>query len=594
MVALLVSFCCNLLADDEFENLCFEIGVELEYGTGEEMQMNRVDGNGTAIDITKEIVYKIEVAANRYDLLCIEGIATAFRAYLDISHLPRYEVQPVSEMREIIVKSETKSVRPFVVGCVLRDVTLDIKAYNSFIDLQDKLHQNICRRRYFASMGTHDLDKIAPGPITYEAQKPEDIVFKALKQTEEMNASALFEVFKKDIKMKKFLPLLESHEKYPVFYDSDRKVLSLPPIINSEATKITTDTKNIFIEITGLDLIKTKVCLAILASQFSEYSAGDWKHKVEQVKITYEGEPDKNEITPTQDYIDFEVEVSYINRVLGIDIDSEKASECARKMGLLVKKVSDDKNLLTVEVPPTRSDILHKCDVAEDIGIGFGFNNIAKIYPSTNTVGSYQPNNKFADLLRQELAQAGYTECMTFSLLSLKDNYERMRLPTNLDEAVQLSNPKTLEFEVVRTSLLPGILRCLQSNKKETIPQQAFELSDCCVLAPGSEIGAKNVRMVCAAVIDQTANFQAIHGLLDLLMVKIGAKFQQDYKLAEDNSDPRFFPSRGVAISLNGKKIGSMGVLHPEVLNNFELKYPVCALELDFDSIKDHFLANNH
>lgn len=148
-------------------------------------------------------------------------------------------------------------------------------------------------------MGTHDLDKIAAGPITYEALPPKDIVFQALKQSESMNAEALFEVFKTDMKMKKFLPILEGHANYPVFYDSSRQVLSLPPIINSENTKITLDTKNIFIEITGTDLVKTKTCLAIMASQFSEYSAGEWKHKVEQVKVTYEAEPDRSETTPS-------------------------------------------------------------------------------------------------------------------------------------------------------------------------------------------------------------------------------------------------------------------------------------------------------
>jgi len=78
------------------------------------------------------------------------------------------------------VKAETQVVRPCVVACVLRNITFDIASYNSFIDLQDKLHQNICRRRTLASMGTHDLDKIR-GPITYEAHPPQDIVFQALK-----------------------------------------------------------------------------------------------------------------------------------------------------------------------------------------------------------------------------------------------------------------------------------------------------------------------------------------------------------------------------------------------------------------------------
>ena len=270
-------------SDEDFEDLCFQYGVELEIGDAEEMQMTRNDDNGNAIDISKEIVYKIEVAANRYDLLCLEGIAEAFRAYLGLGKAPRYTVKNHSEhLHEIIVKAETAAVRPCVVACVLRNVTFDVKSYNSFIDLQDKLHHNICRRRTLASMGTHDLDKFAnDAPITYEAQKPEDIVFQALKQSEEMDAVKLFEVFKSDAKLKKFLPILEGHARYPVFYDKNRKVLSLPPIINSEGTKISIDTKNVFIEITGTDMMKTKICLAILAAQFSQYCAGDSQFTVE-------------------------------------------------------------------------------------------------------------------------------------------------------------------------------------------------------------------------------------------------------------------------------------------------------------------------
>ena len=139
--------------------------------------MNRIDPAGGNIDISKEEVYKIEVAANRYDLLCLEGISAAFRNYLEGTSLPRYEVKNSSEnLQEIIVKKEVYDVRPAVVACVLRDIEFDISSYNSFIDLQDKLHQNICRRRKLASMGTHDLDKFE-GPITYEAVAPKDIVF---------------------------------------------------------------------------------------------------------------------------------------------------------------------------------------------------------------------------------------------------------------------------------------------------------------------------------------------------------------------------------------------------------------------------------
>ena len=201
----------------------------------------------------------------------------------------------------------------------------------------------------------------------------------------------------------------------------------MPPIINSEATKISLNTRNVFVEITGTDIQKTKICLAVLAAQFSEYCEGDWKHKVEQVKITYEGDASKSEVTPTMSYFDFEVELEYINRILGLSLDTDKVRGCAEKMGLVMKSASQDKTKVLIEIPPTRADILHPCDVIEDIGIGYGFNNIERVFPENNTVGTYQPINKFTDLLRDELAQAGYVESLTFSLLSLQDNYKKMR-----------------------------------------------------------------------------------------------------------------------------------------------------------------------
>jgi phenylalanyl-tRNA synthetase beta chain len=102
--------------------------------------MTRVNPSGGNIDISKQQVYKIEVAANRYDLLCLEGISAAFKNYLDGIELPRYEIKNSENQQEIIVKPEVYGVRPGVVGCVLRDIEFDISSYNSFIDLQDKLH----------------------------------------------------------------------------------------------------------------------------------------------------------------------------------------------------------------------------------------------------------------------------------------------------------------------------------------------------------------------------------------------------------------------------------------------------------------------
>ena len=139
-------------------------------------------------------------------------------------------------------------------------------------------------------------------------------------------------------------------------------------------------------------------------------------------------------------------------------------------MGLRVKDTIENQTKLIIEAPPARSDILHACDIAEDIGIAFGYNNIPKVFPKTNTIGKQIPENKFTDLLRHELGQAGYIECLTMSLISVKEAYNFLRREPKMDEAVQIANPKTIEFEIVRTSLIPGLLKTLQSNQKESLP----------------------------------------------------------------------------------------------------------------------------
>lgn len=247
-------------------------------------------------------------------------------------------------------------------------------------------------------MGTHDYDKIK-GPITYEAKKPEDIVFQALKQTESMNTVQLFEKLKGDQKLKKYLGILEDKPLYPVFYDSTGQVLSLPPIINSENTKISLDTKNVFIEMTGTDLHKLEICLIIVAGLFSSHCEGESKYTIEQVEVHHERDG-KTQVFPELQYHEFEVELNYINRTLGLNIDVEKTKECAEKMGLVVKGVSPDQKALNFEIPPTRSDIMHACDIAEDIGISYGYNNIELEFPPTNTIGKQIPENKFSDLIR--------------------------------------------------------------------------------------------------------------------------------------------------------------------------------------------------
>lgn len=240
-------------------------------------------------------------------------------------------------------------------------------------------------------------------------------------------------------------------------------------------------------------------------------------------------------------------------------------------MGLIPKESSNAATHVKFEVNAIRADILHACDIAEEIGIGYGFNNIPMVYPDTNTIGSFIPANKFTDLLRHEIAQAGYIESLTCALVSHKENYENLRYPINTDEAVSLSNPKTLEYEQIRTSMIPGLLKVLQSNQNERIPQKIFEISDIAVLDKTHDTGARNHRRICLMQLNTSASFEIIHGALCLIMTKLGAIQNKHYNLREhkEDEDRKYFNKRGADVLLEGKKVGTIGVLHPEVIDSF-------------------------
>jgi phenylalanyl-tRNA synthetase beta chain len=262
--------------DKEFEDLCFEFGVELD-DICEEAVMHRKEksemaAGGPAQEEKMELVYKIDISANRYDLLCLEGLALALNVFRKKMSQPVFKSikpAPGSEIK-IIVHPSTAQIRPYVVGCVLRGIKFDSQRYNSFIELQDKLHENICRRRTLVAIGTHDLDTVE-GPFSYEALPPKDIVFKPLNQEVEMNAVELMEFYEKDQKLKHYLHIIRDSPVYPVIYDAKRRVCSMPPIINGDHSKISMETRNVFIECTATDPMRAKIVLDTMVAMFSGY-----------------------------------------------------------------------------------------------------------------------------------------------------------------------------------------------------------------------------------------------------------------------------------------------------------------------------------
>lgn len=174
---------------DEFDELCFEFGIELDEDTTNS-ERPIVNGKQEAPQL------KIEIPANRYDMLCFEGIALALNIFREKRPIPNYKLvaPPSGELQTLTIKPETQQIRPYAAAAILRNITFTQSRYESFIALQDKLHQNLARQRTLVAIGTHDLDTIK-GPFTYEALPPNEIKFTPLNQTKEMNAEEMMKFY---------------------------------------------------------------------------------------------------------------------------------------------------------------------------------------------------------------------------------------------------------------------------------------------------------------------------------------------------------------------------------------------------------------
>jgi len=278
------------------------------------------------------------------------------------------------------------------------------------------------------------------------------------------------------------------------------------------------DTTNVLIEVTAVDNTKAMIVLDTIVTMFGEYTSPPFH--VEQVEIIDETRGTVR-LTPEFEKRIVKTPLSYVESAIGVKIAQNKVQEYLRRMSLPSEVVNTPEGpVINVHIPPTRSDILHPCDIMEDVAIGYGFNKILDIAspPQTLTVGAQQPINKLTDQLRHSVAFAGYCEILSLSLCSIAENYEFLR-KQNDDLAVVIGNPKTTDYQLGRTNLYVGLLKTLQHNKKVALPIKIFEISDVILKSEGYDVGAKNSRHLCAMYMNINAGFEHIHGLLDRIML---------------------------------------------------------------------------
>ena len=533
----------------KYEDLTGLIGKKVDKNA----LLQKIPMIGAEIDRVEDNSISVEFFPDRPDLLSVEGLARAMRSFLGIEKgMKKYDVAPPSISLEI--DDSVNEVRPFVSAAVVRDVRMSEDFIVSMMELQEKLHFSIGKDRKKMAIGLHNFDAVTP-PFTYRAVKPDEISFVPLGETVEMN---LDEILQKHDKGIKYAHLVEKFDKYPVIIDSNKHVLSFPPIINGELTAVDLFTENLFVDVTGTDVNAVNSALNIITTAIAERGG-----KLEMVKVT--GNEARN--TPDLGPSHVKVDLDYASKILGFDI-KKHAADALEKMGFDARVKG---KVIEVDIPAWRVDILHPIDIVEDMAIGYGYDKISPELPKSMTFGESLSSNK----IHETMIGLGFNEVLTISLSNEEEQFEKMNLKPR--EVVSIENPISSKHSCIRVSLLPSLMEILSKNRHNELPQMIYEVGEIVEIIDGVPL---NKTMVSGVKIDAKTGFTECKSIVEALLRNMGIKAD-----IEEKKSGAFIDGRCASLLKDEKPIGYFGEVHPSVISNFELEYPVIAFEIYADEL---------
>lgn len=501
--------------------------------------------------------------SNRPDLWSTEGIARALRPYYtEEKWLQKYTV--LQSNVYLHVDRTVDNIRPFIAAAVLENVTITEDLLLQMIQLQEKVCMTFGRKRKTVAIGLYDFDKMTP-PLTYKAVKPTECSFMPLEFKKEMTLKDILKTHPKGIE---YGHLLEGFDKYPIIIDSKDVIASMPPIINSQATgKVSENTKNLFVEVTGTNREEVHVALTIMAAALADRGG-----TIKSVTIDY-GE--KKFITPSFTPKRIKVKFTDIERIVGMKLSLKELKKLLGRYGYDVKKAKDG---LELEYAAWRQDILHPIDVIEDLLISYGYNDIEPLVPAIATIGSVDELEAFCEPIRNVLVGFGGQELLNFTLTNKETLFTKMNLQES--PVVEIANPVSLKWTHLRNWVLPSVLEFLEKNTMQEYPQQVYELGDAVVIDEKAETRTKTIKRLAWALADKEASFTKAKQILDYVLTGLGLSYE-----IQDTEHNSFISGRCGRVVVNGIEVAYIGEMHPQVLTNFKISFPACAFELNISEI---------
>ena len=510
-----------------------------------------------------EIEY--EATSDRPDLYSVEGLSRAMRPWLGLEW-KSYTIVKSS----ITGYAENIPERPYVALAVVRDLELSSEAISQIMELQEKITQTYGRSRRKASIGLYDLDALKP-PIFYKLVDPYKTVFRPLGERELMS---LREALKRTNKGLIYGYIIEKMDKFPVLQDSEEKILSLVPVINSEECKVTENTRSVLIDATGTSLDDVVNAVTIMATSIAERSR---TRLIEQVLITYssglvvEAPRVKGNI--------INVNIIDVNNLLGTSLTVNEIKDFLEKYHYYrILCVNGD--VLTVEAPIYRIDVKSWVDVAEDVAIAYGYDKLGleaqNLAPSTS-IGRIHPIEYLSRIIRDIVVGLGFHEVANYIM---SNRYVQLELLGARWEMFLVENPRSERFESLRVWLAPGLLLTLLENAGKYGKLKIFEIGDVVIPDETSETRARVDRRLSLLIYHEKNTLTDGLVYVKALMRELGLEASFSKGII-----PGFLPERTALIYSCGENVGFIGEVHPEILLKLELKNPVVIAEISLSKI---------
>ena len=526
--------------------------------------------------------FKIELNdTNRPDLWSVEGIARQLRGGIPLpgrpySFLDRAAKRERGTAPDISVDPGLSRVRPFLGGFRATGGRLGEEGLAGLIGTQERLSELFGRKRADLAIGVYPLKgrKEISFPLSFRLLDPDTTRFVPLGEDAPRSLREVVATHPKGIA---YGPLISSHSSWPVLADAQGEILSLPPVINSQTSgAVVPDDRDLFVEATGNDPQRILLALNILAANLS-----DRGFHVEPLLSKGEG---WDLVAPASPGLSVFVPAGLPARVLGAKTDPRDFIEVLLGFGYpAISRKGEGASGEGFEVlqPFYRDDLLGAVDVVEDYLVARGFASFAPVMPRAFTAGSPAPQIKVENRIRTAFLAMGFTELLSNILTG--EPAVTTRLGRSGDFLVRIDNPASLQYAVVRPTLLSGLLAAESRSARHPYPHRLFEVGEAMELSPlpSGERGLKDLHLAAALVSHPQAGISELQGVLEALLARF------DQRLVLEPADlPPYIPGRcGVLKGPRGERIAAVGEIHPATLDLWGIRMPTAAFEIDVGAL---------